>query len=285
MDTKNSGLVSAIVVTCRAHEFLQPCLESLEEQRYARREVILVDTSADALRCGGTRGYGQGLNEGIRRARGEFILCLNDDVILDRDFISEALRGFSVHPAVGMVTGRILRMDRQTIDSTGLFLSIWAAPRERGYGRRDRGQYNRSGYVFGASGAAALYRRGMIDDLAGSGNFYDPALRFFYEDLDVAVRAQAKGWKGYYCASALAFHLRGGSCRTSAGRGKAHARRYLDDHLLAELFKSRARFLRAHAAGPLIKRRFIPSRMYDCAAGLYFFLRRPGVFRYLCQQH
>jgi GT2 family glycosyltransferase len=179
------------------------------------------------------------MNKGIGLSRGRFILCMNDDVTLDPGFIEEALKGFSKAEHVGMVSGKILRQDGKTIDSTGLFLTAQRKACERGYGIEDKGQFAREGSIFGVSGAAAFYRREMLDDIKLSNGWFDPAFRIFYEDLDVAWRAQRKGWRGYYNPKALAYHVRGGSVRQESGFGRSFARQYLSDELQVDLIKNR----------------------------------------------
>jgi GT2 family glycosyltransferase len=63
-------------------------------------------------------------------------------------------------------------------------------------------------YVFGASAAAALYRREMIDDVAVDGNFFDPAFFCYREDADVAWRAMLQGWRCLYTPAAESYHVR-----------------------------------------------------------------------------
>ena len=63
-------------------------------------------------------------------------------------------------------------------------------------------------YVFGASAAAALYRRAMIDDVAVDGDFFDPDFFAYREDADVAWRAQLLGWRCIYTPAAVAYHVR-----------------------------------------------------------------------------
>ena len=109
--------------------------------------------------------YCQALNNGIEASKGDFVLCLNDDVILDKRFIEEALKGFIIDERIGMVSGKVLRSDGKTIDSTGLFLSIWRTAKERGYGLRDIGRYERKKYIFGVNGAVAFYRREMLEQI------------------------------------------------------------------------------------------------------------------------
>jgi GT2 family glycosyltransferase len=169
---------------------------------------------------------------------GDFILCLNDDVILHENFIEEALGGFS-DGKTGMVSGKILRMDSITIDSTGLFLSLCRSARERGYGRKDSDKYSHANYIFGVNGAVAFYRRAMLDDIKINSEYFDSDYRIFYEDLDIAWRAQNFGWRAYFVPSAIAYHARGATVRDPKGINKRYARRYLRNELHFDLVKNR----------------------------------------------
>jgi GT2 family glycosyltransferase len=62
--------------------------------------------------------------------------------------------------------------------------------------------------VFGATGAACLYRRAMIDDISIDGEFFDSDFFAYREDADVAWRAQLLGWKCLYTPLARAYHVR-----------------------------------------------------------------------------
>ncbi len=246
--------VSVVIPTCGCRDYFVPCLESLRRQTCPPSEVLLVNNSLSAELEQKARElyplikvitpdrnlyYGASLNRGIAMSTGDFILCLNDDAILDKDFISEALKGFDENEAIGMVGGKILRPDRKTLDTTGLFLSGCRTARERGYGCLDRGQFEKPGFIFGVCGAVALYRRKMLEDIREEGDWFDPDLRMFYEDLDLAWRAHRAGWRGRYVPTALAYHVRGGSVRKDPGQGKGIARRYLDDAMHKELIKNR----------------------------------------------
>lgn len=227
--------VSAIVVTKGAGNHIKSCLESLDKQSYPALETKVIDNSVP----GRELSYCESLNKGIKESAGDFILCLNDDVILGHDFIIRALGGFSISEDIGMVSGKILRFDKKTIDSTGLFPTLWRTVRERGYGCRDEGQFEDPGYIFGVCGAAAFYRRKMLEEVREGGEYFDERFGFFYEDLDIAWRAQRRGWKGYYVPSAVAYHLRGGTARRAEGIDKKYARRFISDELEAGLFRNR----------------------------------------------
>jgi GT2 family glycosyltransferase len=95
------------------------------------------------------------------------------------------------------------------IDSTGLFIDRRRRPYDRGQGQPDRGQYDTQTHIFGACGAAALYRRAMLEDLALDGECFAESFFAYYEDADLAWRAQLRGWRSVYAPRAVATHARG----------------------------------------------------------------------------
>jgi GT2 family glycosyltransferase len=254
MKITSNKIVSVIIVTCQVKNYLELCLDSLNKQSYSNLEIIVIDNSSDInlkqeilnkypkiklYSVSRNLFYAEGLNLGINKSNGEFILCLNDDVILKEDFIQRALEGFYLNKKIGMVSGKILRSDKKTIDSTGLFLSYCRTAKERGYGSQDKKQFEKAGYIFGVNGAVAFYRKVMLEEIKESNGYFDPRFRMFYEDLDIAWRANRLGWKGYYIPLAVAYHVRGGSARLTYGIDKPYARRFLRDDLHIDLIKNR----------------------------------------------
>ena len=258
MKAESNKIVSVIVVTCGKAALLKDCLDSLKAQSFLSLEMIVIDNSTDAEFAKSIRSsyplvqihsnpknlfYCQALNQGINASSGSLVLCLNDDVVLDKDYIREAIKGFK-HPKIGLVSGKIMRSDKKTIDSTGLSLSLYRTARERGYGLRDTRQFQKEEYIFGVNGAVAFYRRQMLEDIKQGDEYFDTRLRIFYEDLDIAWRSQRAGWKGFYTPGAVAFHIRGGSVRSEGGINKAYARRFLSDELNLLLIVNRYTVLR-----------------------------------------
>jgi len=254
MNQKSNELVSVIIVTTGKYEYFKPCLESIRTQTYPGYEIIVIDNSHNRLLQQQILNdfkeinlfsdpedlfYCAALNKGIEISNGEFILCLNDDVILDKKFIEEALRGFAIDDKLGLVSGKILRFDKKTLDSTGLFLSYWRTAKERGYGCRDNGEFEKEEFIFGVNGAVALYRKKMLEDIKEGTEYFDSDFHIFYEDLDIAWRARRFGWKGYYIPLALAYHLRGGTVRQGKGVNNRYGRPYLNDELHTDLIKNR----------------------------------------------
>lgn len=294
MEEKSNKIVVSTIVTYSIKDYLCPCLDSIKEQAYPEFEVIVIDNSGDKnfsqgiierypeikLNLGKKHlSYCEALNLGIKQSIGDFILCLNDDVILDKRFIGEALKGFSIDSKIGMVSGKILRSDRKTLDSAGLFLSLWLTARERGYGLKDKGQFEKEERIFGVNGAAAFYRKEMLEDIKEGEDYFDPEFHFFYEDLDIAWRARRIGWRGYYIPSAIAYHVRGGTTRKSYGIDKPFARRYLSDELHLDLIKNRYLCIIKNESclDFLLRRPF--AFLYDFVMWAYILLFKPRLIK------
>jgi GT2 family glycosyltransferase len=231
--------VSVTIVTWNSAKFLDECFAALSRQDHLDLEVIVVDNASDD----GTRerlqrvesqwqviynnenvGFAAGQNQAIRASRGNYVLCLNPDVVLAPDFITQLTQAAAKHPDAGALCGKLLRWDptpdstdtallndrRKThiIDSTGIYFTPNMRHLDRGAEEIDRGQYDQVQYVFGATGAAAFFRRDFIDDVAVEGEFFDEEFFAFREDGDLAWRAQLMGWKCLYIPTAVAWHVR-----------------------------------------------------------------------------
>lgn len=294
MGKTSNKIVSVIVVTCGVKDYLRSCLDSIKEQLYPGLEIIVIGNmlnqqfSQEISRyypfiklysSPKNLFYCEALNKGIDLSEGDFVLCLNDDVILDKRFIQEALEGFSIDALVGMVSGKILRSDKETIDSTGLSLSIWRTAKERGYGLRDKGQFEKEGYIFGVNGAVTFYRREMLKGIRIDLDYFDADYHIFYEDLDIAWRGQNFGWRAYYVPRAVAYHVRGATVRANFGIDKPYARRYLNNGLHLDLVKNRYLTIIKNESGLgfLLYLPFI--LFYDLLAWSYILFFRPRLIK------
>jgi GT2 family glycosyltransferase len=249
--------VSVSIVNYNGRDFLGDCLRSVMEQSYPEIEVVVVDNKSTDGSAGFVREnfpavrviensensyFCKGQNTGIRNSDGEYVLALNSDVVLHGEFVREAVRAAEADERIGSVSGRILRTGGGRLDTTGLFLGRDRRPVERGYGAADTGQFSEPGYVFGAGGVAPLYRRAMLEDVSLEGEYFDESYRAFYEDLDLAWRANRRGWLAYYAPAAVAWHQRGGTAKTNRPPLSLFASynfAYLSDEMKARLMMNR----------------------------------------------
>lgn len=223
MDTK----YSVGIVNYRSYADLDRCLASLSQQRFMPSAVVVVDASEEPERLESARerhpevcwearpnrGFAAGANAVLDRIadvspESEFVLVLNPDVVLEPDYVANLLGEMCCYPEVGLASGKLLRPDTRHIDSAGIRLPRHRRPRDRGSEEPDRGQYDKVEFVFGVSGAAVMFRRSALPDLAIEGEVFDEDFFLYHEDTDVSWRANLLGWRVLYVPTARAQHAR-----------------------------------------------------------------------------
>jgi GT2 family glycosyltransferase len=220
------GVVSIIIVNYNAGDLLRRCLTHIMAQTYRAWKVIIVDNASqdDSLaqvegleqvtivRNQRNLGFAVAQNQGLHAARGAYLMPLNFDIRMTPDFLAELVAALNADPKVGSACGKLLRMTQdweptQEIDSTGLIMNRSLAPASRGHGEVDRGQFDHLTQAFGAQGAAPLYRREMLEDIAFEGQYFDERFFMWYEDVDLDWRAYLRGWQCRFVPTAVAYHL------------------------------------------------------------------------------
>jgi GT2 family glycosyltransferase len=225
-----TGFVSVTIVTYNSGRFIKRCIESVLAQRYPLKEIIVIDNDStdgtiDILEQFEDRctivyneeniGFAAAQNQAIALSAGEWVLTLNPDVLLLPNFIRVLVDAGNVAPSIGAVCGKLLAMSstfdipsKPKVDSTGIYFNPMLRHLDRGSQEVDNGHYLKYEYVFGATAAAALYRRKMIDHVSVGGEFFDSDFFVYREDADVAWRAQIMGWKCIYAPYARGYHVR-----------------------------------------------------------------------------
>jgi GT2 family glycosyltransferase len=222
--------VAVTIVTYNSRRYIGLCLEALLRESAVPMQVVVVDNAstdstsqvlagfAGRIRVIWNRnnvGFAAAQNQAIAASNSDWVLALNPDVLVTEGFVERLLEAGEIDSKVGTVCGKLRSIgpdfhacDRPRIDSAGIYFTPTIRHFDRGWGAADEGQFERMEYVFGASAAAALYRRRMIEDIAESGEFFDPDFFAYREDADVAWRAQLLGWRSLYTPAALAYHVR-----------------------------------------------------------------------------
>ena len=281
-------MVSVLITTYNSARVLEACLDAIFRQDYPSVEIIVVDNDSsdgtrDVLKRAGERvrvfyneintGFAAAQNQGLAEARGDWLLSLNPDVNLSPQFISKLVAAGEADPRVGAVCGKLLRwkpgeaVERtQVIDSTGIYFLRNLRHLDRGSDELDRGQYEQEEYVIGATGAAALYRRKMVEDVSVDGEFFDEDFFAYREDADVAWRAQLLGWRCVYTPRAVAWHVR----RVTPERFKD-----LPDLINRHSIKNRFLMRAKNLSLPLYLRLFGPITLRDTLIFGYCLLFRP----------
>src|SRR5580700_3492641 len=263
-----SDFVSVTIVTYDSGRFIKRCIESVLEQNYPFKEIIVIDNNSsdgtiDILEAFEDRcriiyneeniGFAAAQNQAIGLSSAEWVLTLNPDVLLLQGFIEAMVTAGNLDSRVGTVCGKLLTMtsgfdfpEKPKVDSTGIYFTPNLRHLDRGSLEVDNGHYRNYEYVFGATAAAALYRREMIDDISIGGQFFDPDFFVYREDADVAWRAQLMGWRCLYAPSAVGHHVR---TVTPVNRGALPA--FINMHSVKNRF-----LMRVKNATPSLYRRY-----------------------------
>ena len=214
------------------------------------------DTTAEVARANGARlvtldrrlSYAAAINAGIAATSGDAVLLLNADCFLQPGFLAAA-RPRLGEPGVGSVAPKLLRAAGPAeplgqIDAAGMVID-----RRRKNGLVGHGApadaFARPGECFGADGAAALYRREVLEDLAVDGEVFDEDMALWASDADLAWRARLLGWRCTYEPGAVALHLRSYSPSTRAQASAEHRRLQFRNRLLMIVKnETRASFMR-----------------------------------------
>lgn len=217
--------LSIVIVNFNSDTYLVRLRKSIETQIFKDFEVIIIDNnSIDGSKFYlmnwpeiitlfnlENRGFAAAQNQGFALAKGEFILALNFDLLLPPDFFGNLLEALMSNLEAGWACGKLLNLtpdgsQTNIFYAAGHILPDSREPLLRGNGNVDIGQYDKKEYVFGAPGAAALYRRKMVEDIQINGQFFDESFFTWCEDVDVDWRGQNHGWKCLYVPNAVAYH-------------------------------------------------------------------------------
>ncbi len=250
--------LSIIVVSYNTKELLQNCLESIlkndkrldfsgkwidaNDEEKIPTEIIVVDNgsrngSKEYLKTTTKNlkvifndcnlGFAKANNQGIKIARGEYVLLLNSDTIITEGAISQTLYWLAARPEVGIATCKLLNEDGSLQATGGFFPNLlniftWAFfiddlplvnklvrpfhPHPPQFWTKEN-WYKTTRSVDWITGAFFMIRKAVIRDIGK----IDEKFFMYAEELEWCYRAKKTGWKVYYFNSAKITHLGGGS--------------------------------------------------------------------------
>ena len=228
----------SIIIPCHNGVALtDACLRSLMETLPAnfRGEIIVVDdastdgtaaslrawAAADPrvkpLRNAKNLGFLETANRGAKAATGEFLVFLNNDLVLLPGWLPPLLRTFRDFPDAGGVGGKLIFPDGTLQEAGGmLFRDGSAAHFGRGDHALDAPLYNFVRPADYCSAALFATPRALFTKLGGFDQDYAPA---YYEDTDYCCAVRAAGRRIYYQPESAAVHVEGASCGTDLTKG------------------------------------------------------------------
>jgi len=208
--------VSAIIPTYNRADLVQSIVTNLRAQSRPPDQIIVVDNGsqdgtqilarelgADLIVFPENRGFAVAVNEGIRQASGDWLLIVNNDVVLEPGWIDRLLLA-AQQENVLFAIGKLLRKDDlKTLDGSWDLVSRAAYAWRCGYGHRDGAIWSIRRKVFFPPMTAALFHRQVFERVG----LLETRFESYYEDVDFGVRCALAGLEGIYEPAAVAVHI------------------------------------------------------------------------------
>jgi GT2 family glycosyltransferase len=207
-----------VIVNYNSGPDLAACLRSVAGSTYPRKELIIVDNASEdesirqvpalhpdakIVRNRMNLGYSGAGNIGVAKARGDFVVLLNPDTIVDECWLEGLVDAAARYPRAAFFQPKILLMDDQRIlNSAGNMIHVAGFGICRGIGTLDDGRFDKEVEVCYTSGACTLARREVLREIG-------PMDRLFFaygEDKDWGWRGLMMGWRSMYIPSSRILH-------------------------------------------------------------------------------
>lgn len=219
MTAKSNDKPYVIVPNWNGKDGLKACLDSLQAQSLKPHIIVVENGSTDGsveyiqdnypavelILHDVNKGYAGGVNPGFKRAiedNTKYAAPFNNDAVADKNWLKELVTYMDKYPGVGIAACKVLTADGKHMDSTGDQYTVWGLPYPRGRGESDITKYDTDTNIFGASGAASIYRVETLKEVG----LLDEDFFAYYEDVDISFRAQLYGWKVSFVPSSFVYH-------------------------------------------------------------------------------
>ena len=218
--------ISIIIVTSNSSKYIESCLDSILIQDFKDYEIIVADNGSkdntiaiiknrysSIILIENLKNFGpcKARNQGIAIANGKFILCLDHDVKLLDNFLTNVYKAIETRDNIGAAGPKILMSDGKIIYSAGIYFSYLWRFYDVGDAKIDMPAFGHKKYVAGISAAAVIYRREALETIKQDGEYFDEDFFYLFEDVDVSWRLRKMGWKILYTPYAACLHVSGKS--------------------------------------------------------------------------
>jgi GT2 family glycosyltransferase len=222
--------VDVVVPVFRPGAWLAACLDSVAGSAGVKVSLWVVDDDpssplddgrirarwplANVIHSPTNAGFAAACNRGIRAGTAPYVLLLNQDARLEPDYVGRLVDRLEGDPRLAAVGGKLLRQEAPatppdgTIDTYGIEMRRGRRPVAIDQGKLDDGRADWR-EVFGVCAAAALYRRSAIEEVAVGGDVFDEFFFMHKEDVDLAWRLRAAGFRAGSDPAAIGYHARG----------------------------------------------------------------------------
>lgn len=209
--------ISIIIVNYNGQRFLERLCKSIELQTFRDFEIIFVDNGSkdNSLRFirekfpdvitiqSENKGYGTSCNIGFNSAKGEYLIFLNEDMYLPKNFFEKMLefrRKLQNQNIIGAISCKMVDFDADPEDfnpTHGAKMDIFGFPIKN----------KRANDIFIVSGSPLFISRNLFNRVKG----FNENIFLYGEDVDLSWRLKIFGYNNYVCHTTHIFHFGGGA--------------------------------------------------------------------------
>ena len=223
MQKNKIPLVSVIIVNYNGQKWLKNCFSSLKKQTYKNLEIIMVDNNSTDNSIKFTKkyfpeikiienkknlGFAGGNNLGLRHSKGEYLILLNNDTIVPKDYVQNFLEAFKKNPNLGCAQSKLININSKKIDSVGAYWTNSSFLYYYGINKNSSlKKYNIPLPFFSIKGASMITKKSIINQTG----LFDEDFWCYYEETDFCHRLWLLGYECWYWPSAICYHANGGT--------------------------------------------------------------------------
>src|ERR1051325_789777 len=200
-------MIDLIVLDIDGGAMLDECLASIRAQTVPCRVIVFDNGSRvpsraeNVIRSETNLGFARGVNEAFAQTAAPYVGVINNDVVLDRDWL-EQVRDALDRDAQLAAVQTIIRRPDGLIDGAGIDIRDGTF-RQIGHGQPVGAPL---AVAWGVSATAAVYRRAAL-----GGRVFDERLFTYYEDVELSARLRESGWRTAGLPGGKATHPGAGS--------------------------------------------------------------------------
>jgi GT2 family glycosyltransferase len=216
--------VSIIILIYNAKKYVKTCINSVLKSSYKNFEIIILDNNSPdgslnyckklypkqiwsgkikIIPCKKNYGFAEGNNIGIKYARGKYIVFLNPDTFVDKNWLFYLVEAAKKNPKVAICGSKVLNLDKKTIQFAGGEIDFFLSPTMIGLGKKDSKQFDEQGETGRINGASFLLKKDILNHLKYC---FDKSYFIYYEEIDLCWRIRLLGYKILYVPSSKCYH-------------------------------------------------------------------------------
>ncbi|MDP3973674.1 MAG: glycosyltransferase family 2 protein [Candidatus Daviesbacteria bacterium] len=219
---------TVIIPNWNGKDLLKTCLSSLRKQTFKDFMIVVVDNGStdgsceyvekyfpevNLIKLDKNYGFAKAVNKGIEISSSQYVVLLNNDTEVDPECLYYLIEAGKAKKEVGFVAAEMLNFyKRDIIDSAGDYIDVVGHANNIGLGEKDGKKFNKEGFVFLATGGGSLFKREVFTKVG----LLDEDYISYFEDVDLCLRAQLAGIKGWFEPRAKIYHIHKATARRNS---------------------------------------------------------------------